>query len=102
MYGGNRNEFTCNINIFRPSMPSKGISFYITDRSSINCNLEGLILLYVIAEDVRGGRNLGERLNNNVFVIHDCVLCWPYYLKKVMQTTKVNYKIRRPRGGEEV
>jgi hypothetical protein len=34
-----------------------------------------------------------ERLNNNVFVIYDCVLCWSYYLTKLMQRTKVYYKI---------
>jgi hypothetical protein len=59
-----------------------------------NCSLEGLImLLYVIAADVKGGRNMGDKLNNNVFVIHDCVLCWAYYLTKLMQTTKMYYKI---------
>lgn len=70
-------------------MLSTGISFHITGRSSRNCSHEGLIiLLYVIAEDVRAGRNMGETLNSNVFVIHDCVLCWPYYLTKLMQTAK--------------
>jgi hypothetical protein len=66
--------FTCNSYIFRPSMPATGISINITGRSSRN----------VIAEDVRESRNKGDRLNNNVFVIHDCELCWPYYWTKLI------------------